>query len=140
MKLNYKLIDFKVESTTKISPPTIYVKIYKKPSWQGCIVSFPGKTAQIFYKSIQKEGIPWRSFSVNKEKVTLGRLDICYIQPWNSLITEDAISKFFQLSKEINKKKNYTVKVLTTKRGDIFTVGARQRAMFFRVYSNNQGD
>jgi hypothetical protein len=71
----------------------IFFKHWKKPSWEGCIICFPGLTGKHFYNQIKREGIPWKIFRVKRDRIQLSRIDIVYQQPWTAQIIYDGIKE-----------------------------------------------
>ena len=69
--------------------PDTVLKHWKKPTWEGCIICFPGWTAKHFYNQIKREGIPWKLFRVKKDRIQMSRFDIAYQQPWTDQIIYD---------------------------------------------------
>lgn len=72
------------EKYTYSTENKIFLKYWKKPSWEGCIVCFPGSTGKHFYNQIKREGIPWKIFRVQRARIQLSRIDLVY--PMKSVI------------------------------------------------------
>lgn len=49
----------------------IFFKHWNKPSWEGCIVCFSGLTSKHFYNQIKREGIKWKIFRIQRDRIQL---------------------------------------------------------------------
>ena len=115
----------------------IFLKHWKKPSWEGCILCFPGLTGKHFYNQIKTKGIPWRIFQVPRDRIQLSRIDLVYQQPWTAQIVYDLdkIEDYFanQLSR------NRVGKLQKHEHGKVLTLGTREGVNFHRIYPNQAG-
>ena len=141
-RYNYKIVYSETEDNIKDDYmdsvlKTIFIKPIKKPTWEGCIVIFPGATGKDFYNIIKKEGIPWRLFKAPKDRISLTRLDIAFTQPWNSKISSD-IDKVEEYMTE-QTPRHRVCTFIKNRRGRVLTMGSRKATHFFRIYSHHKG-
>ena len=115
----------------------IFFKHWKKPSWEGCILCFPGLTAKHFYNQIKREGMPWKIFRVQRDMIQLSRIDLLYQQPWTAQITYDLDKIEDYFSKQL--KRNRVGKLEKYDHGKVLTLGTREGVNFHRIYPNEAG-
>ena len=105
-----------------------------KSYWIGTKINFTGKNAERFYNSTRTES---EFFStLNLEKATLARLDICLNRPNKENENNQMFQEFLQACQSdlLNKYKKNLVKLDRNKQGFILTIGSRQSTKFLRVY------
>jgi hypothetical protein len=110
----------------------IFFKHWKKPSWEGCIICFPGLTGKHFYNQIKRERIPWKIFRVQKYRIQLSRIDLVYQQPWTAQIIYDLDKIEDYFSKQL--RRNRVGKLKKYNHGEVLTLGTRKGVNFPRVY------
>lgn len=115
----------------------IFFKHWKKPSWEGCIICFPGLTGKHFYNQIKREGIPWKIFRVKRDRIQLSRIDIVYQQPWTAQIIYDLEKIEDYFSKQL--RRNRVGKIDKHDHGEVLTLGTREGVNFHRIYPNQAG-
>lgn len=115
----------------------IFVKHWKKPSWKGCIVCFPGLTGKHFYNLIKREGIPWKIFRVQRDRIQLNRIDLVFQQPWTAQNTYDLKKIEDYFSNQL--KRNRVGKLEKYDHGKVLTLGTREGVNFHRIYPNEGG-
>lgn len=115
----------------------IFFKHWKKPSWEGCIVCFPGLTGKHFYTQIKREGIPWKIFRVQRDRIQLSRIDLVYQQPWTAQIIYDLDKIEDYFSKQL--RRNRVGKLEKHDHGKVLTLGTRKGVNFHRIYPNEAG-
>ena len=119
---------------------SIYFKVLVKPTWRGLIIHFPGKVANNFYTYIKIHGIPWHIFKIPKQRITLSRIDVCYVKPitnWTSSLEQELLH-FFNHSAE--KPINKTTHIIKHQNGGReLIICRRDSGSFYRVYSYPEG-
>lgn len=118
----------------------IYFNVLVRPTWRGLIIHFPGKVANNFYTYIKKHGIPWHIFKISKHRITLSRIDVCYVKlitNWTSSSEQELLS-FFNHSAE--KPINKTTQIIKHQDGGReLRIYRRDSGSFYRVYSYPEG-
>lgn len=118
----------------------IYWRKVWQPTWKGIIIHFPGKIADKFYTYIKKNGIPWRTFNIPKEKVTLSRIDICYVKPISQWTTQlkEKLEEFFERSRKLPINKSVEIKHHANGAIEL-RICRRDSSSFYRVYTFEKG-
>ena len=116
----------------------IYFKLLVKPTWRGLIIHFPGKVA--FYTYTKVHGIPWNVFTTPKHRITLSRIDVCYVKPitnWTSSLEQELLYFFNNYAEKANNKTKHIIKHQNG--GRKLKICRRDSAFFYRVYSYSEG-
>jgi hypothetical protein len=105
--------------------------------WSGLIIQFPGKVADLFYQYIKRYGVPFHIF---KNKVSLTRVDVCYVQSipkWTPSLNQELLY-FFYTSSDL--AINQTTNVVKHKNGGReLRINHRKSSSFYRIYSYSDG-
>jgi hypothetical protein len=136
----YKERDLEKDSFRQKNVDKIYWRKVWKPTWKGIILHFPGKIADQLYTYIKNNGIPWRTFNIPKEKVTLSRIDICYVKPISQWTTQskEKLEEFYERSRKLPINKSVDIKHHANGAREL-RICRRDSPSFFRVYSFDNG-
>lgn len=108
--------------------------------WTGTQIIFSGKNARHFYTLIKNQKFDWNSLKFDQQKLSLGRIDLCYSRP-NSLNHTNKLFDTFLVNCR-SKIQNHTttrhIKLTDFPDGKLLKVNRRNNSIHYRVYQKNE--